>query len=43
MYLGGQQYFIGVVLDISRKVTTVKGRGDINGGLSQHRATAAPL
>ena len=26
IYLDGQQYFIGVVLDISRKATAVKGR-----------------
>ena len=30
IYLDGQQYFIGVVLDISRKATAVKGRGSIN-------------
>ena len=30
IYLDGQQYFIGTVLDISRQVTAVKGRVDIN-------------
>ena len=30
MYLDGQQYFIGVVLDISRKATAVKRMGNIN-------------
>ena len=30
MYLDGQQYFIGVVLDISRKATAVKGRGVVS-------------
>ena len=30
MYLDEQQYFIGVVLDISRTATAVKGTGDVN-------------
>ena len=40
MYLDGQQYFMAV-LDISRKATAVKGRGE--SGLSQRRTIAAPL
>ena len=43
MYFDEQMYFIGAVLDISRKVTAVKGRGNINSALSQRRAIAAPL
>ena len=43
MFLDWQEYLVGVVLDISRKATAVKGRGDINNVLSQRRAIAAPL
>ena len=43
MYLDEQKYFIGTVLDISRKATAVKGRGNIDSALSQRRAIAAPL
>ena len=43
MYLDEQKYFIGAVLDISRKAAAVKGRGNINSALSQRRAIAASL
>ena len=43
MYLDGQEYFIEVVLDISRKATVVKRRGSTNSVLSQRWAIAPPL
>ena len=42
MYLDGQQYLIGTVLDISRQATTVKGRGCIR-VLSQRRVVCVPV
>ena len=42
IYLDGQQYFIRVVLDISRRATDVKGRGIVSivvSALSQRLVT----
>ena len=38
MYLDGQQYILGAVLDISRQTTAAKGRSDLNIVLSQRQA-----
>ena len=43
MYLDGQQYFIGVVLGISRKATAVKGMCNVDSVLSQRRAKTEPM